>query len=967
MPLSFTFGNVFALVLLLLLPFVLFIAFKARRRANFPALAVRFSIVTLLVMSLANLQPVVESNRLATVFLVDISDSMGKTGQTEALNYTRAALAKKGEEQNAGVVVFGQNALVAKPVGSGELPADSEITKVFPPGNYTNLAEALRLGMALLPGDRPGRLVLVTDGNQNLDDVRNASTFARTTGVPIDVVTVSRQDAPELSVANVNVPSTLRQGEEFSLKATVDSNYAGNAQLVIYENDKVLTSKNVQLQKGTNLFDEKLTAKEGGANRYRVKINPAEAAKDSVAQNNESQATGLVKGKARVLLVEGHPDQREANNLQNALNQTEIETVTIAPDKFPTLTELAKFDSVVLVNVPNSGFKANNLKDLQTFVKEQGKGLVVVGGEESYGLGGYFRTPLEEMLPLQLQLPQRKEIPSVAMVLVVDRSASMTEFYRGQAGFSGRTKLEVAKDATYLAVQQLGSTDQVGIVVFDTDAKWQVPLSVVGDPTNLQAPIGRIASGGGTLIYSGFSLGLEALKTATATNKHIIILTDGQDLGRTNYDRLISDASNYGVTVSTVGLGRDVNTDFLDSLAKRGNGRFNHVTDPDNLPKIFAKEARMAARSYIVEEEFVPTTADNSAIVKGIAGVPPLKGYVATQPRPNATLALVTKRNEPLLAHWQYGLGRVAAWTSDAKGRWASNWVSWGEFPRFWSQLVRWTVPEAPQSGLQVQTRTVGERIYVSADALGQDSRYLNGLEMKAKVTGARGEEITNLTLVQTAPGRYEGFFVPNNAGTFVVNVEGAEPKSSVGGSGAVVNQNLSQSVGAVANYSPEYRQLGTNDKLLAEIAAQTGGRVLNLGTPETVFRTDFGKSTRPIEIWQWLLLLAVLLFPLDIALRNRTNLFRRIFYKPAPRPAVATVPAMSPPVAPMPVAPVYEPEESVIPSANAHAAVMHDEATLSNYLHSLDADDTAELKNAPHDEADNSVGEVEKDKESDK
>jgi hypothetical protein len=498
--------------------------------------------------------------------------------------------------------------------------------------------------------------------------------------------------------------------------------------------------------------------------------------------------------------------------------------------------------------------------------------MIMVGGEESYGLGGWFRTPVEDMLPVELQLPSKLLTPSVAMVLVIDRSGSMADSYNGpDAGAGGIPKIELAKDAAYLAATQLSNTDQVGVVVFDTQSQWVVPLGPLGNPSNLVSPIGRIAPGGGTNIYTGLAPAVEALKNVTAQNKHIILLTDGQDSEGTDYSKLFTDASQAGITISTVGLGEDVNTDFLSNMAKQNGGRYTFIDDPANLPKIFAKEAHLAARSYVVEEPFTPALADPSPILKDIAGTPQLKGYISTKIKPTATEALVTKRNEPLLAHWQYGLGRVAAWTSDAKARWATDWLSWPDFPKFWGQVVRWTVAENEAGGLQVQTKTVGNRIYVSADALSLDSQYLNGLDVKAKVVSSGLSSQQDVVLTQTAPGHYEGYFVPNGTGSYIVNVQGSgQSGTAVTGSaaGSATNTvNLAQTIGAVASYSPEYKQLGTNQALLKDIAALSGGKVLT--TPEQAFSEDLSRTTRQQALWPWLMLLALLLFTVDIAVRR--------------------------------------------------------------------------------------------------
>ena len=865
MPFSFSFGYSDALWLLLLLPFVVLLARAGRnggsmrRSARRLSVALRLLIVTLIVLAIANLQLVTTSDKLSTVFLLDASDSVGAGGRTQGTDFTRKAMLTMKDNQQAGVIVFGQDALVEKLVGKDKTLGNLEST---PTTGYTNLAEAVRLGTALLPSDSQRRLVLVSDGNQNVDEVRNAAKIAAANGVQIDVVPLGQQSGPDVSVGGVQVPSNLRQGEEFSLKVSVDSNYDGPARLLILQDNQVISDKPVDLKNGSNLFQEKLVAKSQGFVNYTARVV---ATKDTIEQNNEMNAYSRVKGGPRALLVEGHPDQHEAANLQAALTQNGIQATTIPPERFPNLNDLTQYDTVLLVNVPANTLTQANMNVLQAFVKDLGKGMVMVGGEESYGLGGYFRTPIEDMLPVELQLPSKLQTPSVAMVMVIDRSGSMADSYNGPgAGAAGIAKIELAKDAAYLAATQLSNTDQVGIVVFDTQSQWQVPLGPMGNPSNLVSPIGRIAPGGGTNIYSGLEPAVRVLKTATAKNKHIILLTDGQDSEGVEYKAILDEANKAGITISTVGLGEDVNTEFLAGIAKSGNGRYTFINDPSNLPKIFAKEAHLAARSYIVEEPFVPKISDPSPIVKDIGATPQLKGYVATRIKGTATQALVTGRNDPLLAHWQYGLGRVAAWTSDAKGRWATDWLSWSDFPRFWSQMVRWTVAENETGGLQVQTKTVGNRIFVTADALNANSQYLNGLDVKAKVVSStlNGSQ-EDLTLTQTAPGHYEGSFVPKGAGSYIVNVQGQGQT----GDSATKDLNLAQTVGAVASYSPEYKQLGTNEALLKDVADLTGGHVLT--SPADAFSPDLSRTTRQQELWPWLLLLAILLFPFDIAVRR--------------------------------------------------------------------------------------------------
>lgn len=870
-PFSLNITDPFPLLLLLLLPLVFLLAWKGgslvvirSRFRRLLSIGLRLSIVSLIVLALAGLRLVVPTSSLSTIFLLDMSGSMEAASQAQALNFTRQAMLGLQENQQAGVIVFGQDARVEKLVSKDNVLGNIVNT---PDASFSNLAEAVRLGLALLPSGTQQKLILVSDGNQNAGEVRDAAKVAAANGVEIDVVVVKHQASPEASISRLQLPTSLRQGEEFDLKVAIESNYTGPAKLQILQDGKVISDKEVTLETGSNLFSEPVTAKDKGPVNYSARLTPS---KDTLAENNQAEAYSVIKEGPKVLLVEGHPAEKEAASLQAALKVTGITAEIVPPDRLPASVDaLAAFDATLLVNVPANSLQPGDLRNLQTYVKDRGKGLIMVGGEESFGLGNYTGTPIEEMLPVELQLPARLQRPSVAMVLVLDRSYSMTEPYLKTYGSAptAASKLELAKDAAYQAVTQLTASDQVGVVTFDTQARWQVQITKVGDPTQFKEPIGRIAPGGGTDIFSGFNMALEGLQETKAASKHIIILTDGQDSIRSNnYNTLVEQANQAGITVSTIGLGADVNSALLADLAERSGGRYNFVNDASNLPKVFVKEVRLASRNYVVEESFVPALSDPSVILKQITATPALKGYVATKAKPTATVALVTGRKEPLLAHWQYGLGRVAAWTSDATGRWALDWLSWPDFPRFWSQLVRWTVPENVNEGLQVQTRPVGNRIYIAADAINTDNQFLNGLELTATVTtGGQSGAKEDLRLVQTAPGHYEGYFVPKNAGSFVVDVAQGDA-ATAGTTPARASGELKESIGVAALYPPEFKQLDSNDLLLKEIAAMTGGKVLT--DPRQAFDNEQHRSFQALELAPWMLLAAVLLFPLDIAVR---------------------------------------------------------------------------------------------------
>jgi uncharacterized membrane protein len=864
---AISFGYPLALSLLILLPLFYWVARGKHSRTTLHrssrrlSLVLRLLIVTLLILTIADIQLSTISDKMATVFLLDGSDSVGANGKTQALDFVRKSISKMNDNQQAGVVVFGQDALVEKLVSSDRTLDDLQSN---PSSGYTNIAEAVRLGTALLPSDAQRRLVLISDGNQNVDDVRNAAKIAAANGVQIDVLPISVQNGHDVSISSVNAPSTLSEGEQFSLTVNVNSNYAGTGRLLILQDGAVISDNQVTFKQGSNTFVQKLAASKKGFANYTAKII---APDDTVEQNNEGSAYSVVKGKPKILLVDGHPEQKEAANLQAALTAGSVDTDVISADKFPSLTNLTQYDSVFLVDVPANILGKGSLDILQAYVRDLGKGLVVVGGEESYALGGYFRTPLEEMLPVELHLPSKLETPSVAMVVVIDRSGSMADNYKGSV------KIEMAKDAAYQAAAQLSNSDAVGVVSFDTEAVWNVNLAPMGNPANLVSPIGRIAPGGGTRIISGLEPAVKALESVNAKNKQVILLTDGEDSENIDYTQLFAEAASNNINISTVGLGDDVNTSFLSNMATKNNGRYYFVDDPSTLPRIFAKEVHLVSRSYIIEGDFVPQISAPSPILKNINAVPALKGYVGTRPKASATVALVSDKGDPILAHWQYGLGRVVAWTSDAKGRWATNWLGWDGFTQFWSQAARWTIPQSEVSGLQVRTQTVGNKILIQADAIGPDSQYLNGLDVKASIVASNlNGEKDEIVLQQTAPGHYEYYFTPKQPGSYLVNVQAAGQNTSSKTASPV---NLTQVVGAVQNYSPEYRQLGTNTALLDEITKLTGGQIIT--KPEDAFLNNLTRTTRSQDLWPWLLLLAILLFPLDVGVRRITFSLKRL------------------------------------------------------------------------------------------
>ena len=887
-------------------------AARPRPRSGWPGLVLRLLILALLILSLAGAQLVRAVDDLAVVFLVDASDSMSRESAAAAEAFVRQAVGAMGPDDRAGVILFGANALVEQPLRRFESADDLPPFASQPGRLHTDLAEALRLSLALLPGDAARRVVVLSDGAATTGDTAEAARLAAASGVSIDTVYLPRPAAPnEVIVRDVAAPARVGQGETFRLEIAAESTTATPATLRVLGDGVVVYEEEVQLQPGGNNFVVRLTAAAPGFARYRVQLSPPAAA-DTFPQNNELAAFTEITGQPRVLIVAADPSVGaglrpaptaadpsvgaglrpaptandepafdEAAQLAAALAASGLTVERVAPAALPpTPGDLADYAGVMLVNVNARDLSPRQMAALQSYVRDLGGGLTAVGGPDSFGMGGYFDTPLEEALPVNMQIEDEERFPSVSLVLVIDRSGSMS------AEEGGVTKIQLAAEGAVRALQLLNQNDEMTLITVD-----EAPDAIIGPVTaaNRDEAIEQMrrlgAGGGGIFVYNGLQAAAEALDSSTNEVRHIIVLADGSDAEqKEGVPELIGELTSQGVTVSMVSIGRGPDTPWLQQMAELGNGRF-HVTDQAaNLPQIFTQETAAIQRSYLVEERFFPAQVSSSPILAGIRETPALYGYVATSPKATALVVLETPQTDPLLAQWQYGLGRSLAWTSDATGRWAQEWVRWGGFATFWNQAARWTFGGRQAGGLAAAVRLDGERARLTVDAQDESGAFRNDLALTANVVGATGETET-LTLRPVAPGRYEATFTPQTEGAYFIGVgttadgrpptaDGEDASSSSGQPSAVGG--LQTTAGWVLGYSPEYADLTGNPALLASLAAQTGGRALDTAEgsgpgPAAVFAHDLEAAPAAQPIWPWLTLAAALLLPLDVAVRRLT------------------------------------------------------------------------------------------------
>ena len=849
-----TFGNPWFLLFFLVTP--LFIWFSwvrlihLSRLRRWVAIGLRLFLFSLLVLALADARLLRTSDSLSVIFLVDQSDSLSNTSQQEAIAFIEEALADMPVEDTAGVIVFGENALVEETprqyLRLGGLAST-------PVSGYTNFADAIRLGIALFSGESAKRLILLSDGQNNLGDPKAAAQLAAAGGVELHTVPLKNPTGPEVRLDRLAVPSTLNANEQFDLTITIDSNLSTQSEVQIYADNQLLTTEQVNLQPGSNRFIFPIRAGGEGFSTFQVRLVPDQ---DSLAQNNRLDAYSLIEGPLQALVVARDP--AEVANLLPAIEAAGIRPTVVRPAGLPSsAAQLSEFAVTILVNLPAFAISPTQLELLQVYVRDLGHGLVVIGGPEAYGAGGYYQTPLEETLPVDMLLRDKERLPGMSMYMVIDKSGSMES--GGTPSGGGPRKVELAKEAVYRSLDLLTPIDRVAVIAFDNAARWVVRPVPVVDVGGIRSQVGSIRADGGTDILAGLKAAADEIVNESTLIKHIVLLTDG-GANPSGIPELVDELVENGVSVSVVAIG-DGYAPFLEDVALRGNGRFHFARDANTIPQIFAQEATLAQKAYIIEEEFTPKLTAPSPILQGITALPGLHGYIGTSRKLTAQTVLVSDKDDPILAQWQYGLGRSVAWTSDAHGRWAIDWVAWSDFARFWGQAIRWTIVETTQGGLETQVTLDPEsgNFRLTVEALDQQGNYLNNLDLSGSlVSPDLGQR--DITLAQVAPGLYQTELRPEETGAYLLRLLGQDEAGEL---------SAATTRGFVVNYSPEYVTDEANSTLMADLAELGGGRTLELDEGGDVFAHTLPPVSGASPFWPQMLTLFVILLPIDVGLRR--------------------------------------------------------------------------------------------------
>ncbi|MCS7172121.1 MAG: VWA domain-containing protein [Armatimonadetes bacterium] len=817
-----------ALLLLLLLPFL----WRASRPFRVGlALLLRTVALGLVVLALAGMQLLLPGGSLSVVFVLDRSDSVPPEEAARAERFLAAATRFRQPGDRLGLVTFGGKAVVE------QVPTDrfDPSPTLRPHPVDTDIQSALELALAVLPQEGGRRLVLLSDGLDLRGGAMEAARRAAAAGVPIFTVPLqSVLDRDGARVQDLLTPATVRAGERFQVQALVWSSRAQRARLELSAGGRLVASRELRLSAGWTAVSFFLTGPQGWL-PLRVRLLPEQ---DGVWENNVAEAVVRGHGAPTVLYV-------GSGDLPRLLRAQGLRVEEASPERLPgNAASLVQYEAVILEDLPAHRLSQAQMESLRTYVASLGGGLVVVGGTRAFGPGGYAGTPLEEVLPVSMDVRHRVGIVPAAVVLVLDTSASM-------AGLSNEpAKVELAKEAARSVLDFLGEQDLIGIIAFDQEYRWLVPLTPVRERDRIEERIARLRTGGGTDMWPALRGAAEALRGVRARVKHVIALSDGQtDPG--DFQGLALQMRAAGITLSAVSVGRDADVAFMRRLAEWGGGRHYHARDPYTVPQLLTAEVTVTRRAYFVEERFVPRRT-GTAFLSGVPTIPPLRGYVATSPKPAAQVHLVSPHGDPLLATWQYGLGRAAAFTSDGGLRWAPEWRQWSYSAAFWSRVVRWAMRPSLEP-LEVRVHLRGAAVEAVVDARDAEGNPLDGLTVVGTLVGPQTQRIR---FVQTGPGWYEAHLQLGAPGTYAVTVSAFLDGRRVG----------SASVPVLLPYSPELRSGSRGISLLERIAETTGGRVVH--HPAEVLRRDPSART-PRNLADLLVSVALCLLLGEVASRR--------------------------------------------------------------------------------------------------
>ncbi len=888
------------LLLLSLIPLVWWLGLKSLaglgpwRRSI--AIALRTAVMLLVIFAVAGIQWIWSSEKLTVIYLLDQSDSIPVAKRQLMFEYAIQSVKahRHSERQDrAGLIVFGREAAIEIPPFDEDLPNINRPESFFGKSDATNLESALKLAQASFLEDSAKRIVILTDGNQTLGSAEVTAQRLSDTGIGIDVVPVRLDSQTEVLVEKIDVPGFVRQGQTVDARVVINRySEAGNARDIpghlrvvrrIGNQSEVLADGDYTLDRDINVIPIPHKIDETAGYTYEAEFTTNDPANDTITQNNRATAFTYARGKGKVMLIEDGVSPGNYQRFVDALRRNDIDVdVRDTRNLFSSLVELQSYDSVILAGAPRTSgddstqivsFTDDQIDMLVQSAQQFGMGILMLGGPEAFGAGGWTNTKLEKAMPVNFAIKNSK-VEAVGALAMVMHACEIPEGNHWQ------------KMIAKAALEALGPSDYCGVVQYDMSGdKWLWGTGAAGllkvgeNKSMMKSRMNAMTPGDMPDFDSALNLSMRGLKTVPASLKHMIVISDGDPTPASA--GILSQFSNAKIKISTVAVGSHgpAGSNELKRIANKTGGNYYVVQNASALPKIFMREARRVARPLVFEPEggVQVVITQPHEILSGITGeLPNIRGFVLTERKDNPLVEVPLRSTKPaepdnasLLATWTYGLGRTAVFTTDAGHRWAGDWVNSPFYDQFFSQMVRWTMrPSNDDSKYNIATNIKDGRVQIVVTAMNADDKFVNFLDMNAIAVGPDLKPI-NISMRQQASGRYIGEMTPEQAGSYMLSIVPGGGKPPI-------------TTGVTMPFSDEYRVRQVNMQLLESLAARkpAGGTAGNLSASleknslkEVLDVDTYRKGLPPAkslkDIWPLAVLVGATMFFADVFVRR--------------------------------------------------------------------------------------------------
>jgi Ca-activated chloride channel homolog len=782
-----TFGIPWLLILLPLLPLL------PQQRLRW----LRILVLACFIVALA--QPSIRGTHHEVAVLFDVSESVGMN----AVN----TLPQLSLETPPQTFVFANDTTTY----------DGETLPEFLEVSQTDIARALQVAA----GSGAKRVLLVSDGAQSLGNAMSALP-----NLPVDVFHVESQ--PNVRLAGLLAPEEASPGETVEATAVIESDIATTVTLLPTLSGGTLEPIFQEIQPGRTAIPLRFQV----TGDEDVELSTTLQTETEQPTSDDVQSTVVsVRGRSPILVI-NDPAMAQLLGAQG---------FDVREGNASDVTEPFEYSAVVLRSGAGA-FTPGQLELLERYVLNGG-GLMMTGGRDTFGFGAWYRTPVEDVLPVNTDLRTEVQLPLVALVIILDRSQSMST--------GNPSKLELAKEGALGVVDLAYQEDLLGMIVFSdgssTEWAFDIRKATEQGKREMTQAILNIEPEGGTVLRPAYEMALAALRDTEAAIKHIIILSDGKLNDAANvfggngtevdFNIVAATALSLNITTSTIAIGNEADFERLESIATSGGGRYYQALDVTTLPRIFANEALTATRSLLREETFSPTLRSHPLVANSTTSVPTLNAYVATTLKPSSEMLLEGLEGEPILAVSRQGLGRSAVFTTDLNA-WAGNLGTWETLPGLLGTTMRWL--QARPAQFEATVKEEGTELHVVVDAV-KDGQYLNDETLELRYGGV------TVPLEQTGAGRYEASVLRQADAQTLLVVDGNE----------IVARETLRSQGS------EFATAG-GEALLRSIAEQTGGQVI---TDLTEYRPTTVSNDR--AIWMYAALAGLGLFMLELILRR--------------------------------------------------------------------------------------------------